>query len=103
MHPGSMVIAMHDATLEAGFASAAESRTARHGYRLCARCVMDTSDPDIRFDDQGICNHCRRFDNRMQTEVFRGQAGLQRLGAIAARIKREGRDKEYDCITGVSG
>src|SRR4051812_37497623 len=26
-------------------------------YRTCTRCVMDTSDPDIRFDGNGVCSH----------------------------------------------
>lgn len=29
-------------------------------YQMCARCVMDTSDPSIEFD-QGVCNHCRNY------------------------------------------
>ena len=28
-------------------------------YRICKRCVMDTSDPTIQFDENGFCNHCR--------------------------------------------
>ena len=31
------------------------------GYRRCVRCVMDTTDPGIRFDDQGRCNNCQSF------------------------------------------
>lgn len=26
------------------------------GVRVCTRCVMDTTDPDISFDDRGICS-----------------------------------------------
>ncbi|MBM3491317.1 MAG: hypothetical protein FJX68_12880, partial [Alphaproteobacteria bacterium] len=28
-------------------------------YQVCVRCVMDTSDPAIAFDERGVCNHCR--------------------------------------------
>jgi len=31
-------------------------------YQVCTRCVMDTSDPDITFDDQGHCNHCKGIE-----------------------------------------
>lgn len=30
-------------------------------YRICTRCIMDTSDTDIRFDGGGVCNHCREY------------------------------------------
>ncbi len=28
-------------------------------YQICKRCVMDTTDPDIIFDQNGVCNHCK--------------------------------------------
>ncbi len=64
---------------------------------------MDTSDPDITFDDRGECNHCRRYDERARNEVFHGEDARHRLEAIVAQIKLEGQGKEYDCVTGVSG
>ena len=24
-------------------------------YQICTRCIMDTTDPAITFDDQGVC------------------------------------------------
>ena len=30
--------------------------------RVCTRCVMDTTDPDITFDDHGVCGHCHGYD-----------------------------------------
>ena len=27
-------------------------------YNICKRCVMDTSDKTIKFDENGFCNHC---------------------------------------------
>ena len=30
-------------------------------YQICNRCVMDTSDPFIHFDESGNCNHCNDF------------------------------------------
>ena len=30
-------------------------------YKICSRCVMDTSDPWITFDEKSHCNHCRTF------------------------------------------
>ena len=28
----------------------------------CARCISDTSIPDIRFDEHGVCNYCNIND-----------------------------------------
>ncbi len=30
-------------------------------YQICSKCVMDTSDNDILFDKQGVCDHCNTF------------------------------------------
>jgi len=72
-------------------------------YRTCSRCVMDTTDPDIRFDADGVCNHCHEYDRRVREEVFTGEDGRRRLQAIAEKIKRDGAGNQYDCVIGVSG
>ena len=72
-------------------------------YRICTRCVMDTTDPDIQFDENGICNHCRQYDNLMKKNVFTAAETGQELKKIIAQIKQEGANKQYDCIIGVSG
>ncbi len=65
---------------------------------------MDTSDPEIKFDDQGVCNHCYQYDRRITLELFADQSSNERrLQEIITSIKHEGAKKEYDCILGVSG
>lgn len=71
--------------------------------RICTRCVMDTTDPDIEFDEDGVCGHCHKYDAAKRTWVFTGQEGQRRLEQIVAKIKKEGVGKPYDCIIGVSG
>lgn len=70
---------------------------------LCSRCVMDTSDPDITFDAEGVCHHCRRYDALVATRVFDGALGKARLDELVAEIGAAGRGKAYDCVIGVSG
>lgn len=72
-------------------------------YEICKRCIMDTTDPDISFDEEGVCNHCRKYDIRVANEVETGDEGERRLQAIAARIRADGANKKYDCIIGLSG
>jgi N-acetyl sugar amidotransferase len=77
--------------------------TTNQNQVICAKCVMDTTDPDIQFDEEGICNHCRSYDRIIKEAVFTGEDGLRKAQAIVENIKREGANKEYDCIVGVSG
>lgn len=73
------------------------------GYRQCLRCVMDTSDPHISFDEHGICNHCRNYELRMASEMFVDEAGQSHLQALLTEIKKSGAKHDYDCIIGLSG
>lgn len=70
---------------------------------ICKRCIMDYSDPDITFNDDGICNHCQRYDVEFPKRVFTGENAKIQLEKITSEIKKNGKNKEYDCIIGVSG
>jgi len=72
-------------------------------YQICKRCIMDTSDPDIVFDESGLCNHCKRYFEKEKRELYLDDAGQQRLEKLVATMKAKARDTEYDCIIGVSG
>ncbi len=72
-------------------------------YRVCTRCVMDTTDPDIEFDARGVCNHCHRYDELAKNRLLPGDEARRRLDSLVAVIRKRGRRKPYDCIIGVSG
>ena len=72
-------------------------------YRQCVRCVMDTSDPDITFDAQGVCNHCHQFDDVTRKGWFPNEEGERRWAAQVEQIRAAGKGNEYDCILGLSG
>jgi N-acetyl sugar amidotransferase len=69
----------------------------------CSRCVMDSSVPDIYFDQSGICNYCNAALSRLNNEIFASDAKNHKLDAFIADIKLHGLGKPYDCIIGVSG
>lgn len=73
-----------------------------HDYRICTRCVMDTTDPDISFDADGRCNHCRDFFARSQARKSAERLESE-LHATVERIRKAGRGKDYDCVVGLSG
>ena len=74
-----------------------------NGYKICSRCVMDTSDLYIQFDRQGICNHCLDYDRVVLPRKRRINQLQESLAQLAKKIKYDGKDKDYDCIIGISG
>lgn len=72
-------------------------------YQICTRCIMDTSDPDITFDEVGECNYCQQFDRTASKIWFPNEEGELKLYEIISQIKLSGKGKEYDCIIGLSG
>jgi N-acetyl sugar amidotransferase len=70
----------------------------------CTRCILDTkADPRIRFDAEGICNHCRRYESLREARIATGERGRVLREQLVERMRREGKGREYDCIIGVSG
>jgi len=69
--------------------------------RICNRCVMDDLvDPDIQFDNDGVCNHCHRYSSLSRDRLNLDDGAF---ASIIDGIKHRGRGKKYDCIVGVSG
>lgn len=72
-------------------------------YQRCTRCVMDTTDKDIEFDENGVCNRCREYDDRIAPWWNHGKGHEHELSQILSEIKKSGEGKEYDCLIGLSG
>jgi N-acetyl sugar amidotransferase len=72
-------------------------------YRICANCIMDTSDPEITFDARGWCDHCNNFYNNIAPHWQPNERGEAILRQIADRIKHDGRARDHDCLIGISG
>lgn len=71
--------------------------------KVCSQCVMDTSDPAISFDANGVCNHCRDFRVVLSKSWFPNDEGKRKWQSIVEIIKRDEKNKPYDCILGLSG
>lgn len=72
-------------------------------YQICTRCIMDTTDPEITFDSDGVCNHCHNFDNNVKPNWYPNEEGEAKLKKYILNIKEEEKNKEYDCVIGLSG
>ena len=67
-------------------------------YRICNNCIMDTSDPTITFDDNGICHFCINFKDNIKPNWFPNNIGFEKITPAINKIKESGKNKEYDCI-----
>ena len=72
-------------------------------YQVCSRCVMDTTDSVIEFDENGVCQRCREYDQRILPQWNHGKGHEAELEKLLSRIKKSGEGKPYDCILGLSG
>ena len=72
-------------------------------YQCCIKCVMDTTDPEISFDSNGVCNHCHNFENVTAKKWFPNDDGAKQWQEHINAIKEAGKGQEYDCILGLSG
>ncbi|MFN7172468.1 MAG: N-acetyl sugar amidotransferase [Fimbriimonadaceae bacterium] len=71
------------------------------GYQRCVRCVMDTTDPLITFDGEGVCMYCHKVEGLRK---FWNPAGdPERYGRLLEKCKEDGKGREYDVIIGLSG
>ena len=71
-------------------------------YQICKRCVMDTTDPEIVFDERGYCHHCNGYFKGLASRKPASVLELK-LKRLVERIKKRGAGKEYDCVMGLSG
>lgn len=63
---------------------------------------MDTTDPDITFDRDGVSSWVKFFRERV-APLWRAEGDPERFRALIRRIKEDGRGREYDCALGLSG
>ncbi len=72
-------------------------------YQICKNCVMDVSDPEINFDEKGVCNYCGNYEERKKMFVPTQDEKSKYLREMVDICKKKGIGKKYDCIIGVSG
>ena len=76
---------------------------ANRSYRICTRCVMDTTDPLITFSSEGYCNHCIDYLDKRIKLLNRDASDKGPLERLFDQVRREGKGSKYDCVVGLSG
>jgi N-acetyl sugar amidotransferase len=72
-------------------------------YQICLKTIMDTTDPYITFDENGICNHYYEYHNAATRYLLLEPQRTKKLNEIIETIKQAGKGKKYDCLIGLSG
>lgn len=70
--------------------------------KICTLGVWDESVPGIEFDNLGVSNYARLFQ-KLVDAYPRGDKGLNEWNRLVQLIKKQGKNKQYDCVIGVSG
>jgi N-acetyl sugar amidotransferase len=64
---------------------------------------MDLTDSKITFDSLGICDHCRTFDADISPDWLADSRVGMVPDAMCEKIRSGAKDKDFDCIIGMSG
>ena len=72
-------------------------------YQRCVSCVMDTDDPEINFDEDGVCDYCLNFRTHILPSWCTDERGAAQLEQLSERIRAESKGRDFDCIIGLSG
>lgn len=72
-------------------------------YQICTNCIMDTTDPNITFDERGWCDYCNNYHKNILPNWHPDALGMQELQPIIDKIKKDGKGKSHDCLIGLSG
>ena len=71
----------------------------------CSRCVLPETIPHISFDENGVCNYCREYDeNKNRVDIDYRVKGEKFQGFVDKAIsKRVQNGSKYDALVPVSG
>jgi N-acetyl sugar amidotransferase len=72
-------------------------------YQICRKTIMDTSDPNIKFNEKGESDYYTNFVENIIPSWDTGEKGYIKLMQYADKIKINGRGRDFDCIIGLSG
>ena len=71
--------------------------------QICTRCVMDSSDPGIEFDENGVCSACKQYMHSRELSGYHPGESEKKLQETVAMMKENSKDSDYDCVLGISG
>lgn len=64
--------------------------------------MCDSTIPSIEFDNEGVCNFCKNY-KLIESEFPGDNTSYNKFKEIVDEIKKERKEKKYDCLIGISG
>ena len=80
-----------------------KSNKITNSYQICSKTIMDSSDPKIVFNEKGESDYYINYIGTIKPNWNTEEKGFIELTHVANKIKKEGIDKNFDCIIGLSG
>jgi N-acetyl sugar amidotransferase len=72
-------------------------------YQICTKTIMDTTDPTIIFNENGESDYYTNYIQTIKPNWHTDEIGHKELIEVAKKIKRHGKNRDFDCIMGLSG
>ena len=72
-------------------------------YQICTKTIMDTSDPTIVFNSVGESDYYTNYIETIVPNWHIDDKGYAELMKEAEKIKKDGKNRDFDCIMGLSG
>lgn len=71
--------------------------------KICSKTVMDTTDPNITFNTNDESNYYTNYVHNISSYWKNDGSNFNELIKISEKIKKECKNKDFDCIIGISG
>ena len=72
-------------------------------YQICTKTIMDTTDPSIVFNEKGESDYYTNYIETIKPNWHTDERGRKDLMEVAKKIKKDGKNRDFDCIIGLSG
>lgn len=80
-----------------------ENLTLKNNKKICVRCIMDSSDVNILYDEEGLCDYCKNYDLFIRPGWQNSINNPKHFNEEIDRIRQAGKNNKFDCIIGLSG
>ena len=81
-----------------------KNNIANKNYQICTVCIMDTSDVNIKFNKEGVCDHCQNYKKNLHKIINKAnEVENSNIHEITEEIKSKKNKNGFDCIIGLSG
>ena len=58
-------------------------------YQICTKCVVDTSDPTITFNSEGVCVYCTNFEEQIKPNWNPNEEGMAEIMPLIDKISSQ--------------